>query len=127
MMTSIREYKLRKTELLKLHPREARTGERDSVLELVRKKVRFAERVDAQTSEGDVVTNSRCTSNSSSSISSSCSSSGPTKIAMSVQVDESDQDSSQDRKSRMEQIWNWSGCSWSLSSIVFNHTLTVIF
>ena len=40
-------------------PLEARTGERDSVPEPVRKKVRFAERVEAQTPEGAVVTNSR--------------------------------------------------------------------
>ena len=75
-------------------PPEARTGERDSVPEPARKKVRFAERVAEQTPEGTVVTNSRSTSSNSSSSSSSDSSSSPTAIATSMQVDESNQDSS---------------------------------
>ena len=73
-------------------PTEAR--ERDSVPEPARKKVRFAERVEEQTPEDIVVTNSRSTSSSSSSSVSSDSSSSPTAIATSMQVDESDQDSS---------------------------------
>ena len=40
-------------------PPEARTGERDPVPEPARKKVRFAERVEEQTLEGTVATNSR--------------------------------------------------------------------
>ena len=80
-------------------PPEARTGERDSVTEPARKKVRFAIRVEEQTLEGTVVTNSRSTSSSSSSSSSSDSSSSPTAIATSMQVDESNQDSSKRQKS----------------------------
>ena len=72
-------------------PREARTGERDSVPEPAREKVRFAERVEEQTLEGTVATNSRSTSSSSSSSSSSESSSSPTAIATSMQVDEINQ------------------------------------
>ena len=83
-------------------PPEARTGERDPVPEPARKKVRFAERVEEQTPEGTVVTNSRSTSSSSSSSSSSDSSSSPTAIATSMQVDESNQDSSKKTES----------CSW---------------
>ena len=82
------------------HP-ETRTGERDPVPEPVRKKVRFSERVEAQTPEGAVVTSSRSTSSSSSSSnssSSSSSSSSPTEIATSMHVDESDQDSSKRKK-----------------------------
>ena len=79
-------------------PPEARTGERDSVPEPVRKKVRFAERVEAQTPEGAVVTTSRSTSSRSSSSSSSSSTSSPTEIATPMQVDESDQDRSKRQK-----------------------------
>ena len=87
MMTSIREYKLRKTELPKVHHlKRERTGERDSVPELARKEVRFADRVEEQTPEGTVVTNSRSTISSSSSSSSSDSSSSPAQIATSMQV-----------------------------------------
>ena len=107
----------------------SRTGERDSVPEPPRKKVRFAERVEEQTFEGTVVANSRSTSSSSSSSSSSSdSSSSPHAIATSMQVDESNQDSSKkDRKLPMVLIWSWKGWSWNLSGIVFNDTLTVIF
>ena len=66
--------------------------------EPARKKDRFAERVEEQTPEGTVVTNSRSTSSSSSSSSSSDSSSNPTAIATSIQVDESNQDSSKIQK-----------------------------
>ena len=78
------------------HP-EARTGERDPVPEPARKEVRFAERVEEQTPEGTVAFNSRSTSSSwssSSSSSSSYSSSSQTAIVPSMQVDESNQDSS---------------------------------
>ena len=79
-------------------PPEARTGERDPVPEAARKKVRFAERVEEQTSESTVATNSRSTSSSSSSSSrssnSDSTSSSQTAIAPSMQVDESNQDSS---------------------------------
>ena len=78
-------------------PPEAKTGERDPAPELARKKVRFAERVEGQTPEGTVVTNSRSTrssSSSSNSSSSSDSSSSRTAIAPSMLVDESNQDSS---------------------------------
>ena len=61
---------------------EARTGERDPVPEPARKKVRFAERVEEQTPEGIVATNSR----------------RATAIAPSMQVDESNQDSSKRQK-----------------------------
>ena len=64
-------------------PLEARTGERDSVPEPVRKKIRFT--------CGTVVANSRSTSSSSSSSCSSDSSSSPTSIATSMQVGESNQ------------------------------------
>ena len=77
---------------------EARTGERDLVPEPARKKVRFAERVEEQTPEGTVATHSRSTSSSSSSSSSSDFSSSPTAIAPSMQVDESNQDSSKRQK-----------------------------
>ena len=79
-------------------PPEARTGERDSVPEPARKKVRFAERVEEQTLEGTVTTNSPSTSSSSSSSSTSDSSSSPTAIATLMQVDESNQDSSKRQK-----------------------------
>ena len=46
-------------------PSEARTGERDLAPEPARKKVRFAERVEEQTPEGTVGTNSRSASSSS--------------------------------------------------------------
>ena len=79
-------------------PPEARSGERDPVPEAARKKVRFAERVEEQTSESTVATNSRSTSSSSSSSSrssnSDSTSSSQTAIAPSMQVDESNQDSS---------------------------------
>ena len=81
-------------------PPEARTGERDSVPEPAR-KVRFAEQVEEQTLEGTVATNSRSTSSCSSSSSSSSSSypsSSQTAIAPSMQVDESNQDSSKRHK-----------------------------
>ena len=48
-------------------PSEARTGERDPAPEPGRKKVRFAERVEEQTPEGTIGTNSRSASSSSSS------------------------------------------------------------
>ena len=103
---------------------EARTGERDPVPEPARKKVRFAERVDEQTPEGTVATSS----SSSSSSSSSYPSSSQTAIVPSMQVDESNQDSSKkDRKLLMVLIWNWKGWSWNQSGIDFNDTLTVIF
>ena len=76
-------------------PPGARTGERDPVPEAARKKVRFAERVEEQTLEGTVGTNSRSASSSSSSPSSSSSSktrSSQTAIAPSMQVDESNED-----------------------------------
>ena len=82
-------------------PSEARTGDRVPVPEPARKKVRFAERVEEQTLEGTVATNSRSTSSSSSSsssTSSSDSSSSHTMIAPSMQVDESNQDSSKRQK-----------------------------
>ena len=72
---------------------EAHAGERDSVPELARKKVRFAERVEEQTAEGTVSTIPQSTSSSSIS-----SSSSPTTIATSMQVDESDQDPSKKQK-----------------------------
>ena len=75
-------------------PSEAQAGERDSVLEPARKKVRFAERVEEETPEGTVTTIPRSTSCSSS----SSSSSKPTTIATSMQVDESDQDRSTRQK-----------------------------
>ena len=75
-------------------PPEARTGERDPVPEPARKKVRFAERVEEQTLEGIVATNSRSTSSSSSSDPSS----SQTAIAPSMQVGESNQDSSKRQK-----------------------------
>ena len=59
---------------------EARTGERDSVPEPAR-KVRFAELVEEKTPEDTVVTNSRCTSSSSSRSPSCDPSSSPTAIA----------------------------------------------
>ena len=74
-------------------PPDARTGERDPVPEPARKKVRSAERVEEQTPEGTVATNSRSTSSSTSS-----SSSSQTAIATSMQVDESNQDSSKRQK-----------------------------
>ena len=74
-------------------PLEARTGERDLVPEPARKKVRFAERVEEQTPKGTFVSNSRNTSSSSSS------SSSKTAIVPSMQVDESNQDSSKRQKS----------------------------
>ena len=77
---------------------EARTGERDSIPEPVRDKVRFAERGEAPTPEGAVVTNSRNTSSSSSS--------SPTGQL------------TKKRKSRMEQIWNWRSWSWE-STVIF--------
>ena len=92
---------MRKTELLKLHPSEARTGERDPVPEPARKKVRFEERVEEQTPEGTVDTNSWSASSSSSSPSSSSSSypsSSETAIASSMQVDESNEDRSKRQK-----------------------------
>ena len=46
-------------------PPEARIGERDPAPEPTRKKVRFAERVEEQTHEGTVATNSRSTSRTS--------------------------------------------------------------
>ena len=82
-------------------PPEARTGERDPVPKPARMKVRFAERVEEQTPEGTVATNSRSTSGSSSSSSSSSSSdsnSSHTAFATSMQVDESNQDSSKRQK-----------------------------
>ena len=82
---------------------EARAGERDPAPELVQEKVRFAERVEEQTPEGTVVTHSQSTTSSSSSSSSSSSISSPTTIAASMQVDESDQDSSKKTES---QPWN---------------------
>ena len=97
MMTSIRvqsaQDRVVETALL-----GARTGERDSVPETARKKVRFAERVEGQTPEGTVATNSRSTNSSSSSSSSSDSGSSPTAIATSMQVDESNHDSSKRQK-----------------------------
>ena len=81
---------------------EARTGERDPAPEPARKKVRVAERVDEQTYEGTVATNSRSISSSSSSSSfssSSSSSSSQTAIAPLMQVDESNQDSSKKTES----------------------------
>ena len=66
--------------------------------ETARKKVRFAERVEGRTPEGTVATNSRSASSSSSSSSSSDSGSSPTAIATSMQVDESNQDSSKRQK-----------------------------
>ena len=113
--------------IVETEPPEARTGERDSVPEPTRKMVRFAERVEEQTHECTVVTNSRSTSSSSSSSSSSDSSSSPTAIATSMQVDESNQDSSKRQKVTTVLIWNWKGWSWNLSGIVFNDTLTVFF
>ena len=101
MTTSVRECRLRKTELVETTLLEARTGERDPVPEPARKKVRFAERVEEQTPEGTVATNSRSTSSSlssSSSSSSSDSTSSQTAIAPSMQVDESDQDRSKRQK-----------------------------
>ena len=92
MTTSVRECRLRKTELVETTLLEARTGERDPVPEPARKKVRFAERVEEQTPEGTVATNSRSTS------SSSDSSSSQTAIVPSMQVDESDQDRSKRQK-----------------------------
>ena len=74
---------------------EARTGERDPVPEPARKKVRFAERVDEQTPEGTVATSS----SSSSSSSSSHPSSSQTAIIPSMQVNESNQDSSKKTES----------------------------
>ena len=56
---------------VEIAPPEARTGKRDSVPEPARKKVRIAERVEEQTPEGTVVTNSQSTRSSSSSSSSS--------------------------------------------------------
>ena len=75
-------------------PPEARTGERDPVPEPTRKKVRFAERVEEQTPEGIVGTNSRSASSSSSSFPSS----SQTAIAPSMQDDESNEDSSKRQK-----------------------------
>ena len=111
-------------------PCEARTGERDPVPEPARKKVRFAERVEEQTHDGTVGTKSRSASSSSSSSStssSSDSSSSQTAIAPSMQVDESNQDSSKRQKVIHGLIWSWKGCSWNQSGIVFNDTLTVFF
>ena len=89
---------LGKDRFVETAPPEARTGERESAPEPARKEVRFAERVEAQTPDGTVVTNSRSTSSSSSSSSSSDSSSSPTAIATSMQVDESIQYSSTRQK-----------------------------
>ena len=69
---------------------EARIGKRDPVPEPARKKVRFAERVE-QAPKGTVAT-------SSSSSSSSYPSSSQTAIVPSMQVDESNQDSSKRQK-----------------------------
>ena len=97
MMTSIR-VQIEQDRIVETASPEARTGERDSVPALARKKVRFAERVEEQTPEGSVVTNSRSISSSSSSSSSSDSSSGPTAIATLMQVDENNQDNSKRQK-----------------------------
>ena len=72
-------------------PSGAQAGERNSAPEPVRKKVRFAERVEEHTLEGTVGTNSQSTSSSSSS--------SPTTIVTSMQVDESDQDCSKKTES----------------------------
>ena len=74
-------------------PPETRTGERNPVPEAARKKVRFAERVEEQIPEGTVGTNSRSASSSSSSPSSS--SSSTQTIALSMQIDESNEDRSE--------------------------------
>ena len=71
-------------------PFVARTGERDPVPKPARTNVRFAERVDEQTLEGTVATSS----SRSSSTSSSCPSSSQTANVPSMQVDESNQESS---------------------------------
>ena len=100
-------------------PSEAQAGERDSLSELARKKVRFAERVEEQTAEGSVPVIPRST-NSSSSI---CSSSSPTTIATSMQVDESDQD----RAKRQTVVHGTDmGWSWRLSLIASNDTQTTV-
>ena len=68
---------------------------------MTERSVRFVDRVEEQPPEGTVATNSRSTSSSSSSPSSSSSSdssSSQTAIAPSVQVDESNQDSSERKK-----------------------------
>ena len=84
MMTSIRE-----SDLSKLHHL---TRELENEIS-VKKVIRYAERVENKF-EGIVVTNSRSASSSSSSRYSSDYSSSPDSIASSMQVDESNQDSS---------------------------------
>ena len=79
-------------------PSGAQAGERDSVPEPARKKVRFAERVEEQTPEGTFTTIPQVTSSSSSSSSSSSFSSSSTTLATSMQVDESDHDHSKRQK-----------------------------
>ena len=78
---------------------EAQGGERDSVPERARKKVRFAERVAEQTPEGTVTAIAQSTSSSSTS--------SPTTIATSMQVDASDQDRSKNTQS----------CAWDRHGI----------
>ena len=102
-------------------PPEARTGERDPVPEPARKKIRFAERVEEQTPEGTVATSL----SSSSSSSSSYSSSSQTASVPSMQVDESNQDSS--KRQKVTHGADMEGWSWNQSGIDFNDTLTVIF
>ena len=82
-------------------PLEARIGERDPVPEPARKKVRLVERVDEQTPESIVATNSWSTSSSSSSSNSSSSSypsTSQTAIAPSMLVDENNRASSKRQK-----------------------------
>ena len=96
---------MRKTELLKLHTK-------------ARKKVRFAERVEEQTPEGTVGTNSRSASSSSSSPSSSSSSypsSSQTAIAPTMQVDESTEDLSRRQKVTL-------GADMELQSLVMEYS-----
>ena len=102
-------------------PPEARTGHRDPVPEPARKKIRFAERVEEQTPEGTVATSL----SSSSSSSSSYSSSSQTASVPSMQVDESNQDSS--KRQKVTHGADMEGWSWNQSGIDFNDTLTVIF
>ena len=106
-------------------PLEARTGERDSVPEPARKKVRFAERVEEQIPEGTLSLQIHAAA-----VRAAVPvpiPEAPTAIATSTQVGESNQDSSKDRKLPMVLIWNWKGWSRSRSGIVFNDTLTVLF
>ena len=98
MMTSIREHKLRKTELSKLHHLKRELESEILCQNQQERRSDSRNELKKNRPEGTFVTNSRSTSSSSSSSSSSDSSSSPTSIATSMQVDESNQDSSKRQK-----------------------------